>query len=734
MNQDKIEFIKGQYKKNIFQSENGYVIGLFKVKEVSAESLERYLNTTITFTGYFHELNDIDTYKFYGKFVNHERYGRQFQVENYERLKPVEKDSIVEFLSSGLFKGIGEAKAKKIVNILGKNTLDTILNNPNNLLLIPGITSKNKDDLYNTLKEYEKSYDTIIKLGNIGFTPKESMLIYNFYKEKTLEILNTNIYQLIKDIDTLSFNRIDSIALKNSIPKDDLTRIEASIIYIMNELSNSYGHSYYYKHELIPYINKVLSITVEQDLIEEAITKLTTNQDLIIKEDRYYVKEMYEAETYIVNRINLLMHTQDNKDNNINDYIKKLEEYFQINYNKDQELAIKNSYLKKFLIITGGPGTGKTTIMKAIFELYREINKLTPEKLIEKVALLAPTGRAAKRMSEQTNLPAATIHRFLKWNKDTNKFQINEYNKSPKEFIIIDEASMIDTYLFASLLKGISVNAKIILVGDVDQLPSVGPGQVLSDLIESAKTNVCWLNELYRQKENSNIINLAYDIKKGITSQELFNVDEDLTFIKCSNNDVLTKIEEVAETYIDYSYKNFQILAPMYKTINGIDNINESIESLFNPKNKQKKEITISNIIYRENDKVIQLTNMPDDNVYNGDIGIIEKITLSPKKEIYIDFDGNIVKYTPSNFLNFKKAYAISIHKSQGSEFDVVIIPLVKNFQKMLYRKLIYTAITRCKKKLYLIGDINALKLAVANDDSNIRRTSIKKMLLEGIK
>ena len=729
-----LEYIKGEYKRNIFQSSTGYVVGLFKVKETSENIPKAYINTTITFTGYFHELNDIDTYIFYGKFIEHEKYGKQFQVESYDRCKPEEKDSIVEFLTSGLFKGIGEAKATKIVNILGKNTLNTILENPNNLLLIPSITEKNVRELHTKLKEYERSYDTIIKLTNLGFTSKESMIIYNYYHEKTLEVISNNIYQIEKDIDLIKFKRIDQIALKNNTPLDDAKRIESAIIYIMNELSNSYGHSYYYLNELIPYLEKVLMTKISNEKVLECLNNLKKNQEVIELDEAYYTKEMYDAETYIVNRINILMQKEDNKVKNIDNDIEELESYFDLKYNKDQLEAIKNSYLKNFLIITGGPGTGKTTIMRAICELYRMIKKYNYEKLQDRIALLAPTGRAAKRMSEQTHLQASTIHRFLRWNKEANKFQINEYNKSKVEFVLIDEASMIDTYLFSSLLKGLSINTKIIMVGDVDQLPSVGPGQVLEDLIASSKVNVIRLNELYRQQENSNIITLAYDIKKGCLDEKIFNKAEDLTFISCSNDNVLANIEEISTTYLDYSYKNFQVLAPMYKTINGIDAINEHLQKIFNPKSSERKEILISNILYREQDKVIQLTNMPDDNVFNGDVGIIERINNTSKKEIYIDFDGNVVKYSQSNFLNFKKAYATSIHKSQGSEFDIVIIPIVKNFQKMLYRKLIYTAVTRCKKKLYLIGDIGALKIAIANNNNDLRRTTIKKFLIEGIK
>ena len=728
-----IKYIKGEYKRDIFLGDNGYVVGLFKVTETSVEEWEDYVNHTITFTGYFHELNNVDTYKLYGDFINHEKYGTQFQTESYERCKPEEKDSIVEFLTSGLFKGIGEKKAKKIVEVLGKNTLDTILKNPSNLILIPGITEKNKNELYTKLKEYESSYDTIIKLGNLGFTPKEAMIIYNYYKEKTLEKIADNIYSILKDFEKITFKRIDQIAIKNNTPLDDIKRIEASIIYIMNELSNNYGHSYYYIHELDPFVTKVLGINITNEKLNEALENLISNDEVVKIDDTYYTKEMYEAETNIVRRINILMHKEDNKVKNIDKYIEQIENNLLIKYNEEQKQAIKLSCQKNFLIITGGPGTGKTTIMKGICELYKETNKISKDKLSDKIVLLAPTGRAAKRMSESTNLKASTIHRFLKWNKDTNKFQINEYNKSSAEFVLIDEASMIDVYLFNSLLKGLSVNTKIILVGDVFQLPSVGPGQVLHDLIDSGKANVVQLNDLYRQKEGSNIITLAYNIKEGKIDKKIFNVEDDLTFIECKNSEVMNNINEISSAYMDYSYKKFQVLAPMYKSINGIDSINDNLQNVFNKKQKSKKEITISNVVYREEDKVIQLTNMPDDNVYNGDIGIISRIVLSPNKEIYIDFDGNIVKYTASNFLNFKKAYAISIHKSQGSEFDIVVIPLVKNFQKMLYRKLIYTAVTRSKKKLYLIGDIEALQLAVSNDKADLRRTTIKKYLIEGI-
>ena len=727
-------YIKGSYSKSIYENNTGYVIGIFKVSDTDSEALSDYIGRSITFTGYFHELNTMDTYIFYGELVNHEKYGEQFKVDSYDRCRPEEKDSIYEFLTSGLFKGIGEKKAKAIVDTLGNDTLKIILENPDNLILIPKITQKDINILHNKLKEYESSYEIIMYLSDLGFSTRDSMLVYNFYKNKTKDIINKNIYQLIEDINGIGFKKIDNIYLKMDNPKDSGIRIEASIIYIMNEISNIYGHSYYTYNELLGLLPRVLGCNIIEDSFILALNELVKDLKIVVKDDKYYLKDMYEAECFIVKRFRMLNSKENKSNKKLNSNIEELEKYFNIKYNNDQLEAIKSSILKDFLIITGGPGTGKTTIIQGILELYRLINKLSYEELNKKVALLAPTGRAAKRMSEKTLFPASTIHRFLKWQKETNKFQINEYNKSNVEFVIIDEASMIDTYLMHNLLKGISANCKIIIVGDDHQLPSVGPGDVLHDLIESNMLSVVRLNELYRQDNESNIISLAYDIRNKSIDESIFNVSDDLTFIKCLDSEVIDNIIDICETYKDLDYHEFQILAPMYKGLNGIDEINNKIQSIYNKKSNTKKEHRLADIIYREEDKVINLTNMPDDNIYNGDIGIIDSIDNGKKKEINVNYDGNVVKYTPSNYNNLKLAYSISIHKSQGSEFDVVVIPIVKGYKKMLYQKLIYTAVTRAKKKLYLIGDINALKYAAMNDNDDNRRTTIKEYLIEGIK
>lgn len=727
-------YIKGHYQRSIYQNSNGYHIGLFKVRETNSPELTPFLDKTITFTGYFHELNDMDTYLFFGQMVEHPKYGLQFSVTSYERCKPEEKDAIVEFLTSGLFKGIGEKKAKAIVDVLGKDTLQIILKNPDNLILIPGITKTNIDTLHNKLKEYESSYETVLYLSNLGFSTKDSMLIYNYYKDRVKEVIEEDIYQLEYSIYELNFKKIDRIALKNGMAKDSFVRVRAAILYIMEEVSNTYGHSYFYYDEIFQYLPRVLLISISDEVYKKAMESLIVDLMVVNKEDRYYLKDMWEAETLIVKRFRLLAHKEDEDFKNLEDKLTEMESVFGISYNEEQRRAILDSIRKNFLIITGGPGTGKTTIMKGIIELYKEVHKLSYEKLAERVQLLAPTGRAAKRMSDATLMPASTIHRFLKWQKETNKFQVNEYHKSKAEVVILDESSMVDTLLMASLLRGISANCKVIMVGDSYQLPSVGPGQVLHDLISSSKLPVVELKELYRQGKDSNILTLAYDVRKGEVSDDVFNKEEDLTFIECSDDDVISNLMDVSSTFKDLSYKNFQILAPMYKTKCGIDMINQRLQVIFNPKDKSKKELVVGDVIFREGDKVIELTNMPDENIYNGDIGIISQIVTQPAKKITIDFDGNEVTFTAANFNKFRLAYAISIHKAQGSEFDVVVMPIVQGYRKMLYRKLVYTGITRSKKMLYLIGDKNALRQAVNNTSSDIRRTTIKDFLENGIK
>lgn len=719
------EYIVGSVRRIIYKNENGYTVGVFKVKDASL-SFEFLKDRTLSFTGYFHELDIDDNYKFLGSIINHPKYGEQFNVEFYERVIPEEKDSIVLFLSSGTFRGIGEKTAQKIVDILGENALQIIIDNPSNLMLIPGITRKQIDTLHNTLIEYSNSYNVILKLNDMGFTTRDAMTIYNKYKSNTMNVIDENIYKLIEDIRELTFKKVDAVAIKKGYSKDDNRRICSSIICTMDELCNNLSHCYLHIDMIYKYVILNLQYNISEELFIECLNSLILDLKVIKLEEKYYLRSMWDAEENIVNRIISLNSKKDLKIENVDDYILELEKSKRIKYNNDQKNAIISSIKKNFLIITGGPGTGKTTIVSSIIDLYRKVNDLSYEQLLEEVVLLAPTGRASKRLTEKSLFPASTIHSFLKWNKESDKFAVNEYNKSDAKLVIIDEASMIDVMLFSSLLKGLRNDTRIIMVGDYDQLPSVGPGQLLKDLIESNVLDVISLTVLYRQGEDSSIVLLAHDVNHGTINRNLFNINPDLSFIE--TNDVISSISEIAEAYKDVSYNDFQVLVPMYKGINGIDNLNKILQNIFNPKSKNKKELVVGDVTYRECDKVLQLVNMPDEKIFNGDIGIISSID---NKEIIVDFDINQVRFTPQSFNKFKHGYAVSIHKSQGSEFDTVVVPIVREYNKMLYRKLYYTAITRCKKKLTLIGSISSLESAALNNNQDIRMTTIKDKLIK---
>ena len=720
-------YLKGIYKKCIYQNlDNLYLVGLIKIKE---NDIDESLNEkTITFTGNFSTINIEDTLILQGELVKHFKYGEQFNVTSYEQILPDDEHSIINFLASDMFPGIGETKAKRIFDILGDNTTEIILNEPERLAFIPTITKKNIDILHTKMLEYEENIDILLKLNEVGFSTRDSNILYKKHKQKVLEILENNIYDFINEDDNFNFVKIDRIAFRFNYLKDDFRRIKAGISYVIREINNTVGDTYLYYHEIKNFLDRALGINISEDAFDRNLLSLIDEGKVVNLDERYYLKEMYEAEVHISKRMVYLNNKKDLINKKIDLEIDALQNEEEIVYNESQLEAIKDAILKNLLIITGGPGTGKTTIIKAITKLYARIYKASRFEMEEEIALLAPTGRAAKRMMEAVNLPSQTIHRFLKWNKDQNKFGVNEHNKSKVKMVIIDEFSMVDTYLFDNLLKGLKYDTKIILVGDYHQLPSVGSGQLLKDLIESEKFNCIKLETLYRQRENSNIISFAHDINHGVFNDNYFNHDDDLTFIQTDNYNLMDKLSELCYAYKDYPYNKFQIMAPMYKTINGIDNLNMIVQNIFNPKDKYKEEITIGDIVYREGDKVIELVNMPDDNVYNGDIGIIDRIDTI-NKEITVDYDGNIVKYNRSFFKNFKLGYVISIHKSQGSEFGIVVMPLLLEYNRMLYRKLIYTGVTRAKTNLYLLGEVEAIKKAINTNLTLERKTSLLLMI-----
>ena len=730
-------YIKGNFRKSIFKSDKGYIIGLFKVRETNSTNIEEFINKTITFTGYFHELNEDDVYIFYGEEANHPRYGFQFQVAEYERVKPEDKDGVIEFLASDLFPGVGEKLATKIVETLGNDVLDKIIKDPLVLNIVPKLSTKKANAIYNNLIKYEESHTIIVYLSELGFTMKDALTIYNTYKGRTKDVIEQNIFSLIEDLEDLSFIKIDEISKKLDVDVEDDKRIKACIIYIMKKLTFSNGDTYLEFDDIIRNVSKYLQLQINHDSFEQYLEELAIDKKIIKENNTYYLTDIFESEIRVAEKIVTLASVDPTKNKKMESYLIGLEKENGIIYNQKQRDAISKAIENNLLIITGGPGTGKTTIIKAIVDLYGKINKLDYDVLVERVALLAPTGRASKRMSESTLLPAMTIHRFLKWNKENNQFGVNEFNRDNSHLIIIDEVSMIDINLLDNLFRGLTDNIKVILVGDYNQLPSVGPGQVLKDLIDSNIIDTIHLDLLYRQDEDSYINTLAHEIKNNDLSKNFLETKSDYTFLQCTSDNIKNNLKKLCQQILDkgYDYKRVQIMAPMYHGENGIDKLNCELQSIFNPQSETKKEINFGDVIYRENDKILQLVNMPDENIYNGDIGVLKKIVYagsskSGKNEIHIDFDGNVVKFTPKDFLKFKHGYIISIHKSQGSEFEMVIMPICNSYKRMLYRKLIYTGITRAKKKLIVLGDPQAFKYSVSNNNEYVRKTS----LLEKIK
>ena len=719
-------YIKGILQRIIFDNGNGYVIATIKIKETNDDELNDYINKSMTFTGYFDTLNENSSYILYGNIINHPKYGIQYQVDSYEQVKPDDKDGVKEFLCSDLFSGIGEKLASSIVDILGDK---------NCLTLVPKLSIKKANQIYDTLIKYEESHKTIVYLTELGFTMHDALTIYNLYKNNTLREIEHNIYDILDKTDEISFPKVDSVALKQEA-YEEIYRVKSCIIYIMKSLIYKNGDTYLLLDDIKNNVQDYLQDYISDELFDDYLNELSIEGKVIIEDNKYYIVDIYKSEMFIVSKFKRILQKDEKEYKKIDNIISVLEKNNAFTYSDKQKEAIKMSLKNRITVITGGPGTGKTTIVKAIIEAYKSINKISDSEVEEKIASLAPTGRAAKRLSESTGLLSSTIHRFLKWNKENNEFGINEFNKVFHKLIIIDEASMIDINLFASLLKGLTDDIQIILVGDYNQLPSVGPGQVLKDIIESNVIPIIELDLLYRQDEESYIPILSNEIKNNCVDNFL-QPHDDYQFLKCNSDSIKSNLCHIAKQIIDkgYNYKNFQIMAPTYLGLNGIDILNKTLQDVFNPNDGSKKEYKSGNITYRENDKVLELVNMPDDNVFNGDIGIIEEIipaTISESKreEIYINFDGNIIKYLPKDLNKIKHGYAISIHKSQGSEFDVVIIPLCMSYNRMLYRKLIYTGITRAKKKLILIGDPNAFIRGVQNNAEYKRKTNLKEKLL----
>lgn len=722
-----MEYIKGKYKTSIFKNDSsGYQVGLFKVKESSTE-LEDINGKTLTFTGYFRELNTEDTYIMYGKYVFHDRYGYQFQVSEYERCEPDSKEAVVEFLSSSFVKGCGEKTAEKIVEKLGSNAISLIKEDKNNLLKC-GISRKSVDKIYDSIISYYNQDEIIIYLKELDFSVKEITLLLNMFGNKIKDILNNDLYSLIDFID---FKKLDKVYF-HLFESTNNMRIEACVLESIKNITFESGDTYSYKDEIISYMREFFQIDI-CEIFDEIIDSLVRKRKMVVYHDKYYLYKTYHDEVYISDALYDISFYDTSCMHNFDNLLTSVEKEYNITYNEEQKNAIRTVMDNSITIITGGPGTGKTTIVNGILRMYQLINMIPDSRFNQAVALLAPTGRASKRLSETTNCGAMTIHRYLKWNHETKEFGINEYNKNEHRLIIVDEVSMIDNELMASLLHGIEHDCKIVFVGDEFQLPSVSQGNVLKDLIESDMFAHVRLKNIYRQSDNSFIPILAREIKNINIESDLHEKKDDYNFLECKKSEIKSMLSEIISMSIDkgLSEKDVQILAPMYKGENGIDNLNIILQELFNPKTSKKVSVKIGPVEYREHDKVLNLVNNIDQNIFNGDIGYIKKINEKNSQEfMVVDYYGNQVTYKREEVGTLRHAYAMTIHKSQGSEFNHVIIPITKEFNRMLYNKLLYTGVSRAKKSLVLIGDIEAFLYAVNNSYSVERKTSLTEFIM----
>ncbi len=731
-----MNYIKGNIKTIIFTADSGFFVGTFKIKETNDETLQEKINKTITVTGLLLDPNLDDSYLLYGEFKKNDRYGYQYAFNEYEKAKIEGKDAVVEFLSSNLIKGCGEKIAQEIVNTLGENAIDLIKKDKTNLYKVPKMTEKRATKIYESLLAYSLIDDTLIELKKMGFSIKEATKIVQKYQDKTLMFSKENLY-FFKDL--VAFEKLDKIFLKTNdeySPK----RIEAIIIKAMEQISETSGDIYYYEEEIKTNIKQNFHLFLDDEQLKNALLTLEKKDIIRKRKEKLFLSAYDDAELQIAKSLKAIYQKQEKLLKNFDRNLQNLENEFAVIYNEEQKQAIYNALHNPITIISGGPGTGKTTIIKAITKLFIYYYDLSPININSTIALLAPTGRAAKKLSLTTNLKAQTIHRFLKWNKETNDFGINENNKNPHHLIIVDECSMVDTNLFNSLLKGLEDDIQLILVGDMFQLPSVGAGLILNDLVSSSLFSFCKLETIYRQSENSYIPYLAKEIKEKKLSDSWQEKKDDYNFIKTDAHLIKNTIIQVCQKYLDKGIKesDIQILAPMYKGENGIDNLNVILQSLFNPKEEGKNEFTYFDVTYREKDKVLVLQNNPDCNIYNGDIGIITSINknsiMKKGPEIIIDFDGNKVIFTKENLNTIKHAYAISIHKAQGSEFSHVIMPICKNYYKMLYNKLLYTGVSRAKKTLVIVGEEPAFIMSVLNDYATNRKTDLLTKLRNNFK
>lgn len=742
---DDEKYIVGEVSAIFFQNpSNYYKVLLIKVQKTNAE----YKENEIVVTGNFGRIQEEVSYKFYGEFKNHPKYGEQFESTRYTQDRPTSREAVISYLSSSRFQGIGEKTAEKIVDTIGDQTIDKILKDPEILKDVPGLAPKKRKNILNQLDQGHTTERTILSLNEYGLTNALAYKIYQLYEEKTLEIIQTNPYQLAEDVENIGFKRADALAERVGIEADAPERIKAGILYSLKQLCFNDGHTFAESEPILLQTIKELEdsrpFIIDPEKVADNLIILVDESKIIQEESRLYIPSLYASEWGISSAMERILQGQPDvpiKIKKIKHYLKEIEKENGILYGRSQKEAILEAIFSPVFILTGGPGTGKTTVLNGIVQLFAKIHDLGLDPYAYKdetfpFLLAAPTGRAAKRMNESTGLPSSTIHRLLGFTGQEETADDFESRTLSGRLLVVDEMSMVDTWLANQLFKAIPQDMQVILVGDKDQLPSVGPGQVLHDLLESGRIPAAELNEIYRQGNESSIIPLAHQIKNGTLPADFHDKKADRSFIPCHTRDVEKVLSQIIQKAIEkgYTAQDIQILAPMYRGPAGINQLNETLQNLFNPNEDQsRKEVKFIDKVYRIGDKVLQLVNDSESNVFNGDMGVITGITLAKDSEDKVDeltiaFDANEVTYRRNEWNKITLAYCCSIHKAQGSEFDMVLLPMVMGYNRMLKKDLLYTAITRASKKLILLGNEQAFQRALQSHSKN-RQTSLKERM-----
>lgn len=712
-----MDSLKGIVSNITFQNEeNG-----FTVMRIKAETHK----SVVVCLGIMPAINKGEQIEAQGNWVTDPKYGKQFKIEYYKSIIPETSEGILSLMESGLIKGIGPSRAKDIIEKFGDKSLEIIDKDPNQLLNVKGIGKSRLKEIKKSWAKGKDVRELIIFLRDYDFSLLFINKIYSKYGSKSQQVITSNPFKLINDIQGIGFKKADAVAQKMGFEKESYKRIKAGIRYILQDASES-GHTFLPKNETIQKASEVLQI--DENLVIQSLDHLILENIIIGKDERVYLPHLYKAEECVGKE--LLQRVKNNRPTNTLEKMDLwLKKYSIGNHWHGDTLqieAVRKSAENSIMILTGGPGTGKTTTLKVIVSFFKEYSS--------KISLAAPTGRAANRLSESTGLKATTIHRLLEYNPHTPKepFQRNSENKLETDIIICDEISMIDIQLMASLLEAIPKTASIILVGDNDQLPSVGAGNVLSDLISSKCVPHINLKTVFRQAAESRIVTAAHEIKNN-SIPHLRNNKTDNFFMLEQNSP-----EECLNTILDLTcnrlperknldpLKDIQILTPMHKGVLGTESLNNNLQAKLN---QNPNHLSRGNIKFKERDKVMQIRNNYDNGVFNGDIGYI--ISASDDG-LVVNFNGNSVTYNKENLDELTLAYCITIHKSQGSEFNTVIIPLSTQHFVMLKKNLIYTAITRARELCILVGSRKAFSLAVRSADVETRYSYLDKILKDG--